>query len=418
MMVTETQAPKRDIYELLGVDPSASTILAQEVYWRRVNAYLDADRAGDPEARAAITELNDALAIILDEPRRAEYDRQRGKPSVRPGTEVRWDPEARARRRGMLVLLMVPLLGLAMWAASGVLGAFAGVAVGVVGLGVLLLAARWANEEMVDGVSPFRVLHLVETASVEDVDGAYQSEVNRLLLRVRHDRSALRQLEALDAAYIRALEILARGATLEAAPAKAPSFLGRAAGRAGNVLAGAVLAASTWLVMLLRSVANRAARAMGAATRAGWSAARERGGAQAPIITVPVDVDRRLATAFRDVATRVAEPQEAGTEAPAPPEPLVRASLVLDSMAGKRSVPVGGVPVRIGSDGACDLVLRREGVAPEHVLVWLRDDAVMLHVIQQGASCLVNGQQIGWAMLEDGDEVALGEASFKVSIAE
>ena len=94
----------------------------------------------------------------------------------------------------------------------------------------------------------------------------------------------------------------------------------------------------------------------------------------------------------------------------------IRAALVLESAAGRRSVPIGTGPLRIGADGSCDLVLRREGVMPEHALVWLRDDFVMLHVVHQGALCLVNGEPLAWAMLEDGDQVSLGEASFTVSI--
>ena len=105
---------KRDIYELLGIDASASSVLAQDIYWRRVNGYLDADRAGDPEARIAFERLPPVLPEgvhrlvgmkradgvgppLLDEPkpRGADFSRGPADPITQRG--VRSD---RARCRG------------------------------------------------------------------------------------------------------------------------------------------------------------------------------------------------------------------------------------------------------------------------------------------------------------------------------
>lgn len=407
-MVAEPR--QRDIYELLGVDPSASALLAQEIYWRRVNAFLDADRAGDPAARAAIAELNEALAIIIDAPRRAEYDRQRRAAAGPAEVAPTRDPERRARRRSLLVLAMVPLLGAAMWIAITASGSIAAAIVGVVGLAALLLAARWANADIVAGQSPFRVLHLMEGASVEDVNGAYHAEVNRLLILVRRDRKALRQLEELDSAYLMALESIARGVPAE--PLR-PSLLTRFVRGAGNGVAALVFGVSRGVVSALTGGTSRIARGAGAATRAGWTAASQRGSGPPPAAAGTIDIERRLAT-FREVSERVAERPvvEAGAA------PAVKANLVLESAAGSRSIPLGTGPLRIGADSGCDLVLRQDGVMPEHALAWLREDVVMLHVVHQGAPCLVNGEPLAWAMLEDGDRVSLGDASFVVSIKE
>lgn len=397
---------QRDIYELLGIDPGASGVLAQEIYWRRVNAYLDADRAGDPAARAAIAELNEALAIVMDEARRAEYDRAHPR-STAAATGPR-EPERRARNRSLVVLALVPAIGVAAWAGIALGGPVVGALACVVGLVVLLAAAHWANEGIVAGQSPFRVLHLQDGASVEDVEGAYQAEVNRLILLARQDRSALRRLEDLDDAYLKALGAIARGAT--ATPeARRGGFLSRLSWALVSGVGRVLLRLSRGLVALLVAAVSRLMGALGAAGGAGWAAFRRRdpqpaGGS--------VDVSHRLQIALKEASERVADrpPGEA------PPLPNVKASLVLESAAGNRSVPVGVTPLRIGSEGSCDLVLRRDGVAPEHALAWVRDDVVMLHVIHQGAPCLVNGRQMSWAMLEDGDEVRLGEATFTVSI--
>ena len=127
-------------------------------------------------------------------------------------------------------------------------------------------------------------------------------------------------------------------------------------------------------------------------------------------------MEHRLGSPFREVTERIAE---AAPPADRPGESVstVRAALVLESMAGSRKVPVGAMPLRVGSDGACDLVLRQEGVMPEHAMAWIRDDVMVLHVIHQHATCLVNGEPMSWAVLEDGDEVRFGEARLTVSLS-
>ena len=393
---------ERDIYELLGVEPNVSTKLAQDMYWRRVNSYLDADRTGDPTARAAISELNEALAIILDADRRATYDSERK--ALTPAQPAR-APERRAKYRGLATLALVPVIGAAMWLALLLSGTLASVIVGVVGIVALLLAARWANSETVQGQSPFRMLQLRDDASVDDVEAAYHAQVSHLLLRVRNDRRALRELEALDRAYLGALESIARGG----AAGSGSDLLTRGVAAGGNSIARGLEWLGNALTSVLATIARRLVGGVGAASRAGWKAATRSDGAPA---SDAVDIERRLATSFRDAAVRAAEPH---TEAPVV-DPLVRASLILESAAGTRRVPLRAGPLSIGSDSNCDLVLRQDGVLPEHAIAWLRDGVVMLHVVHQGAHSLVNGHPSSWAMLEDGDTVELGDAVLRISI--
>ncbi len=414
---SETQGEARDIYELLGIDSSASATLAQDVYWRRVNAYLDADRAGDPEARAAIAELNAALAIVIDRDRRAEYDQQRRQRFGDPASSLAAS-EARARQRSLVVVGLVPLVGIAMWLAIGINTAAAVVA-GLAGIVVLLLAAHWANKEIVAGVSPFRLLHLREDATLEDLQGGYQSEVGRLLIRARFDRNAIRDLEHLDQAYLRATDLIARGES--GAPSSLPEqWTGRLGGLLVRGVRGSGERLSAFSILVVRGLVpatNRLGRITGKTVHAGWTTAARHSPAGRSAERTR-EVERRLDSAFRDVTERiaVADPSAEAAQPTSEQRPRIRAALVLESSAGRRIVPVGGVPLRIGSDGACDLVLRQDGVMPEHAMAWVRDGAIVLHVIHQHASCLVNGEPTTWAMLEDGDEVRFGEAKVTVSI--
>ena len=323
--------------------------------------------------------------------------------------------EARARRRSLVVVGLVPLVGVAMWFALS-LGTAAALATGLVGAALLLLMAHWANREIVAGMSPFRVLHLRDDATLEDLHGAYQSEVGRLLIRARFDRNAIRELDHLDKAYLQAEELIARGES--SAPPSLPQRLngrvGTSLGRGAQGIAHGLFTLSMFVVRGLTVVGGRLSAVASRAFHAGWQGAARRFPA-GRAAERDGEVERRLDSAFREVTERIAvaaPPPEVASE----PRSTTRAALVLESAAGKRSVPIGAVPLRIGSDGDCDLVLRQDGVMPEHAMAWVRDGSIVLHVIHQHATCLVNGDPTTWAMLDDGDEVWFGEAKVRISI--
>src|SRR5690606_37820438 len=114
-----------------------------------------------------------------------EYDREHGYDRDRSDRDItdgrafsHLEPsqvESRARLRSLAVVALIPIVGIAMWLALPA-GPFVAVGVGVLGVAVLLLAAHWANQGIVEGQSPFRVLRLREGAPLEDVQAAYQAE--------------------------------------------------------------------------------------------------------------------------------------------------------------------------------------------------------------------------------------------------
>jgi hypothetical protein len=73
------------------------------------------------------------------------------------------------------------------------------------------------------------------------------------------------------------------------------------------------------------------------------------------------------------------------------------------------SATVGIAPISLGSDATCSLALdAAPGVAPVHARIWTRDGRVMLHHVAEGEPTLVNGQPVEWAVLQDGDRLAIG----------
>ena len=93
----------------------------------------------------------------------------------------------------------------------------------------------------------------------------------------------------------------------------------------------------------------------------------------------------------------------------------MQSTLVLQSAAGARRIPIGERPLSVGSSGTCDLVLpEHDDVAPEHALIWQLGEDVVLHVVAIGAACSVNGEPSTWARLDDGDTIEIGASRLKI----
>lgn len=111
-------------------------------------------------------------------------------------------------------------------------------------------------------------------------------------------------------------------------------------------------------------------------------------------------------------------PAPTDTSPAAPPSPLARATLTLAQEGdGTRVFLVEGEPVTIGSDPGCTIVLTGAGgrVARREVRVWLRENRFMLHRLARRRE----GQgpnQPAWAVLESGDEIAVGPYRFVFEI--
>lgn len=95
----------------------------------------------------------------------------------------------------------------------------------------------------------------------------------------------------------------------------------------------------------------------------------------------------------------------------------VEAFLVLPDMGGARRISVPPAPLLIGSAEHCDVVFPAElGVAPEHAIVWLAGDEVMLRVPDPETEVLVGEQSMSFAGLQDGDLIRLGQVLLRIAV--
>ena len=83
--------------------------------------------------------------------------------------------------------------------------------------------------------------------------------------------------------------------------------------------------------------------------------------------------------------------------------------IVFGGPAGDTEIELGDVPVTVGSGPACTLRLpAAPGIAAEHARFWRRDGHPMLHHLDRAMATHVNGQQVGWASIAEGDEITIG----------
>ena len=84
MPVTDT---KRDYYEVLGVDRTATRDQIKHVY-RQLALKYHPDKSRDPDAAAKFRELAEAYAVLSDDTKRKEYDT-----TGHAGVSERWSPD-------------------------------------------------------------------------------------------------------------------------------------------------------------------------------------------------------------------------------------------------------------------------------------------------------------------------------------
>ena len=80
-----------------------------------------------------------------------------------------------------------------------------------------------------------------------------------------------------------------------------------------------------------------------------------------------------------------------------------RPALVVDG----ETIAISSRALTIGTDPACDVVAKGSDSEQERVLarIWAEDGRVVLHVIDEEQTVLVNGVVAVWAFLEDGDQL-------------
>lgn len=418
---SDTPVGSADIYETIGVSPDVTAAVAQAMYWTKIARLREAELNGDSAARERMEELSQALAVVLDEERRAAHDAQHK--YRRPPADPATDPAVRARRRGdrKASIQVAAVLSMVFAVALGIVGSFLigelvwalSVALALLSL-VLLLAAGDEGREVIPrrrGPSPLDILQLAEDASIDAVELAYRTLAGRWLSRLRTEpERAVDALQRLDAAHAEALALLVGAgddiARVPAGPVPVPAdppLALRVARVSFRVAATAVhmfgrLLGRAWSIDL---VARRLLR-LGSPARLG-----DRLGVLER--TAPVDLERRLSESVRALA------EEAVEESPAADRmvdvPLFQ--LVLESAAGARRLPVGGRPLRIGTSADCDVVVQNPGAeAPaEHALLWVSGNDLVLHAT---AECLVNDEAATWARLEEQDVVGIGSTTFRI----
>lgn len=413
-----------DIYAVLGVTPDVMPLLAQKLYWLKVEQQrLTPDEL---ETARRLTELNEALATVLDSDRRAAYDRHHRKPvGIAPAVD-----SYRRRRVGAALGLMLLTVAATLFAAFKA-GPFLLAVTVTVGMLAVVAVVTWPRRGWTKAARPFASLQLTTDAGRTEVDLAYETLGHEFLRRLKSDTKAIARLERLDLAYTDAVRIIAaRGG---GTPAVRRHVVLRAAHRVAralwvalsalvNLLGAAALAVLLWLARAgawLTLSAGGNLRFNADRLSALVKNLREESGPDQS--EVSIDVSRRLAVGPRtdtlagDLRDSAKTPHPAQVEAPAALE-RIEAYLVLESAVGRRRVPIQTVPISIGSHPNCELVLSADlGIAPQHALIWQRDGVILIHVIApRAAACLVNDFPMTWASLEDGDVILLGDARFLI----
>jgi VWFA-related protein len=92
-----------------------------------------------------------------------------------------------------------------------------------------------------------------------------------------------------------------------------------------------------------------------------------------------------------------------------PEAPSARLVVIEGPDAGRR-VDLGERAVTIGADADCALRLSDAGgqVGGRHARVWLREGSFMLHHLDRRLTTRVGERTVDWAVLEPGDEIAIG----------
>lgn len=77
-------------------------------------------------------------------------------------------------------------------------------------------------------------------------------------------------------------------------------------------------------------------------------------------------------------------------------------------------------PISLGADPQCDVILEAtaDEVAPVHVRIWHREQRFMIHRIANNGTILVNGRPITWGVLEDGDQLRIGQHQLTFTLAQ
>jgi hypothetical protein len=200
-----------DIYELLDISPDASGTLAREMYWEKMRSLTQ----GGARNTYAIESLNRALAIVLDDGLRAEYDASRPNKREREAgeaQEMREEQTASSSSSGRGLEFANAAIAGATLLLTFVVWRSVGVAAGIAMLPASLLVSLIVRAALDRPLAhpAYAVLHLRPGATREHIEIAYRVRAQQILLQVRYNPRAISELDELDSAYVSAMTIAFR----------------------------------------------------------------------------------------------------------------------------------------------------------------------------------------------------------------
>lgn len=77
---------------------------------------------------------------------------------------------------------------------------------------------------------------------------------------------------------------------------------------------------------------------------------------------------------------------------------------------------INGPVFTLGTDQTCDMVLGDLQFPDVHSYVCIRDKIVSLRHLGQGPNVTVNGREVRWGELRDGDRIRTGSYEFRINI--
>ena len=86
----------------------------------------------------------------------------------------------------------------------------------------------------------------------------------------------------------------------------------------------------------------------------------------------------------------------------------------IETASGEHRYGIADLPLRIGTDTGCDVLLSQSG--PLEVRIWPHGDRYMLRVVS--GPVRVAGEPATWVVLDDGDILEIGDATFRFRFKE
>ncbi len=420
----------RDLYQVLQVDPLASREIIAEAYWVLVRK-AQSLRTQDQTASEALHQLNVAYATLVNPDLRLSYgrtlppNRQQGARSVpgdipsrrRPLRQrllgQRHLPGGRRRRNLYQILQVDPRADQQIIAAAYAC------------LRPLYREGIWNGETSQEALD-----ELTEAFSVL-ADPEQRASHDASYPGLRREKEATPEPsppavadEAGTAPTESALKATT-GSEARVGMAKLPSavdwsgisrrlvrFLGRLlvwAGLGACYIGRHLYRGMRWLAV---AVVAPATRGLVAAAGSSVDALLERLELR-PTAASPGDVDQ--AVRGRLPANSVPSIQALTSTRPPlaseqPGIPIARLVIRAGPHAGSTFI-VTDRPISLGADPHCDVILKAQGdgVAPLHARIWCREGRFMIHQIADCEKIVVSGQSLLWGILEDGDELCIGD---------